>query len=45
MPAEARGQFDLELHGRLTAALNMATHENVGGGGGTNPGWGRSALR
>lgn len=31
-PAEKRGQFDLELHGYLAAALNMGKLGNVGGG-------------
>ena len=33
LPAETRGQFELELHGHLAQALNMAMHGNGGGGG------------
>ena len=32
LPAEARGQFDLEPHGRLAEALNMGKLGNCGGG-------------
>ena len=31
LPAEARGQFDLEPHGRLAEALNMGKLGNCGG--------------
>ena len=34
-PAKNRGQFDLELHGHLAAALNSQKHGIVGGGRGT----------
>ena len=34
-PAEKRGQFDLELHGHLAAALATQKHCSVGGGRGT----------
>ena len=33
-PAQKRGKFELELHGQLAAAMNLAMHDNVGGGRG-----------
>ena len=33
-PAAKRGQFELELHGQLAAALNFGKHGNGGGGRG-----------
>ena len=33
-PAQRRGQFELELHGQLAAAMNLAMHDNSGGGRG-----------
>jgi site-specific DNA recombinase len=36
-PAKRRGQFDLELHGHLAEALNMAMHDNIGGERGRQP--------
>ena len=33
-PAQKRGQFDLELHGQLAVAMNLAMHNNGGGGRG-----------
>ena len=33
-PAQPRGQFELELHGQLAKAMNLAIHDNVGGGRG-----------
>ena len=33
-PAQKRGQFDLELHGQLAQAMNLAMQDNGGGGRG-----------
>ena len=33
-PSGKRGAFEIELHGQLAAALNLAKYDNVGGGRG-----------